>query len=126
VLPPETAADLSVERFRREIQVAAGLQHPHIVPLLTAGRAGDIVYYVMPLVDGESLRARIEREGPLPPATVIAILREVADALAYAHRRGVVHRDIKPDNVLVADGHARLAWPRPGTLDRRRCSPAPA
>ncbi|HXV90089.1 MAG TPA: protein kinase [Gemmatimonadales bacterium] len=106
VLPPETAADVSVERFRREIQVAAGLQHPHIVPLLTAGRAGDIVYYVMPLVEGESLRARIEREGPLPAPTVIAILREVAEALAYAHRRGVVHRDIKPDNVLIAEGHA--------------------
>jgi len=108
VLPPETSADVSVERFRREIQVAAGLQHPHIVPLLSAGRAGDIVYYVMPLVAGESLRARIEREGPLPAAAVIAILREVADALAYAHRRGVVHRDIKPDNVLVAEGHAQV------------------
>jgi len=106
VLPPEMAADVSVERFRREIQVAAGLQHPHIVPLHAAGRAGDLIYYTMPLVEGESLRARIEREGPMPVTTAIAILRDVAGALAYAHRRGVVHRDIKPDNVLVSGDHA--------------------
>jgi formylglycine-generating enzyme required for sulfatase activity/tRNA A-37 threonylcarbamoyl transferase component Bud32 len=106
VLPPELAGSVSVERFRREIELAASLQHPHIVPVLQAGQAGDLLYYTMPLVEGESLRARIEREGVLPVVEVAQLLRDVADALAYAHRRGVVHRDIKPDNVLVSDHHA--------------------
>src|SRR6185437_2561702 len=106
VLPPELAAGLSVDRFHREIQLAASLQHPHIVPLLSAGQADDLLYYSMPLVDGESLRARLRREGELPVAEAVRILREVADALSYAHRHGVAHRDIKPDNVLIADGHA--------------------
>ena len=106
VLPPELAASLSLDRFRREIHLAASLQHPHIVPLLSAGQADDLLYYSMPLVDGESLRARLRREGELPVAEAVRILRDVADALSYAHRHGVVHRDIKPDNVLMSDGHA--------------------
>jgi serine/threonine protein kinase len=106
VLPPETAAAVSAERFRREIQMAARLQHPHIVPLLTAGTAGDILYYTMPMVEGESLRTKLEREGELSVTETVRILREVADALAYAHARGLVHRDIKPDNVLISANHA--------------------
>ena len=106
VLPPELAASVSLDRFRREIQLAASLQHPHIVPLLSAGQAGDLLYYSMPLVEGESLRARLRRDGELPVAEAVRILRDVADALSYAHAHGVVHRDIKPDNVLLSDGHA--------------------
>jgi len=106
VLPPDLAAGLSIERFRREIQLAASLQHPHIVPLLAAGHAGDLLYYTMPLVEGESLRARLAREGELPVPESARILRDVADALSYAHRHGLIHRDIKPDNVLLSDHHA--------------------
>jgi tetratricopeptide (TPR) repeat protein len=106
VLPPEMAAGVNIERFRREIQLAASLQHPHIVPLHAAGQAGDLFYYTMPLVEGESLRAKLAREGELPVGEVVHILRDVADALAYAHHRGVVHRDIKPDNVLLTGSHA--------------------
>src|SRR6266581_9761999 len=106
VLPPEMAAGLNAERFRREIQLAASLQHPHIAPLLAAGHADDLVYYTMPLIEGESLRAKLAREGELPIPESVRLLRDVADALAYAHARGVVHRDIKPDNVLVSDHHA--------------------
>ena len=106
VLPPEMAAGVNVERFEREIQLAASLQHPHIVPLLTAGAVGDLLYYMMPFVEGESLRARLAREGELPVAEAMRMLREVADALAYAHAHGVVHRDIKPDNVLLSAAHA--------------------
>ena len=109
VLPPEMAAGVNAERFRREILLAAKLQHPHIVPLLTAGASGDLLYYVMPFIQGESLRTRVAREGELPIGQAARILRDVADALAYAHRHGVVHRDIKPDNVLLADGHAVVA-----------------
>jgi len=108
VLPPEMAAGVNAERFRREIQLAASLQHPHIVPLLHAGHADDLVYYTMPLIEGESLRARLAREGELPVPEVVRILRDVADALAYAHTRGVVHRDIKPDNVLISGHHAMV------------------
>jgi len=106
VLPPEMAAGVNVERFEREIRLAANLQHPHVVPLLTAGASGDLLYYVMPFIKGESLRARLAKQGELPIADAVRILREVADALAYAHRNGVVHRDIKPDNVLLSEGHA--------------------
>jgi eukaryotic-like serine/threonine-protein kinase len=109
VLPPEMGAGMNGERFEREIQLAARLQHPHIVPLLTAGAAGDLLYYVMPFIQGESLRVKLAREGELPVAESARILREVVDALAYAHRHGVVHRDIKPDNILLADGHAVVA-----------------
>jgi eukaryotic-like serine/threonine-protein kinase len=105
VLPPDLAAGLSVERFRREIQLAAQLQHPNIVPLHAAGRADGLLYYTMPLVEGESLRNKLTREGEQPVREVIRILRDVADALAYAHEHGVVHRDIKPDNVLVSRHH---------------------
>ena len=106
VLPPEMGAGVNAERFEREIQLAARLQHPHIVPLLTAGASGDLLYYVMPYIAGESLRVKLSREGELPVAEAVRVLREVVQALAYAHRHGVVHRDIKPDNILLADGFA--------------------
>src|SRR5437867_2939241 len=106
VLPPEMAAGVNQDRFRREIQLAARLQHPHIVPLLTAGSTGDLLYYIMPFIEGESLRVRLAREGELPVAETARILREVTDALSYAHDTGVVHRDIKPDNVMLSRGHA--------------------
>ncbi|MEP7066577.1 MAG: protein kinase [Gemmatimonadota bacterium] len=106
VLPPEMSAAVNIERFRREIQLAASLQHPHIVPVHAAAQVGDLFYYTMPLVEGESLRAKLAREGELPVAEAIRILIDVADGLAYAHARGVVHRDIKPDNILISGQHA--------------------
>src|SRR5881398_4086499 len=106
VLPPELAAGVSADRFEREIQLAAKLQHPHIVPLLTAAARGDLLYYVMPLIAGEALRARIAHERALPIGETVRILRDVCDALAYAHGHGVVHRDIKPDNVMLSGKHA--------------------
>ncbi|HKV70075.1 MAG TPA: serine/threonine-protein kinase [Gemmatimonadales bacterium] len=109
VLAPELSAGVNADRFRRETQLAASLQHPHIVPLLSAGTAGDLLYFTMPFVDGESLRARLTREGALPIRDASRILHDVADALAYAHARGVVHRDIKPDNVLLSGNHALVA-----------------
>ncbi len=109
VLPPQMAADVNRERFHREIQLAAKLQHPHVVQLLTAGSHGDLLYYVMPFIEGESLRAKLQREGELPIAESLRILKEVIDALAYAHAEGVVHRDIKPDNILLSRNHALVA-----------------
>jgi eukaryotic-like serine/threonine-protein kinase len=106
LLRPELAASLGTERFLREIQIAARLQHPHILPLLDSGEANGFLYYVMPYVEGESLRARLVHQGELSVQESARILREVADALAYAHERGVVHRDIKPDNVLLSGRHA--------------------
>jgi tetratricopeptide (TPR) repeat protein len=106
LLPPEMAAGVNIDRFEREIQLAASLQHPHVVPLLTAGSHDDLLYYVMPFIEGESLRAKLAREGELPIGETLRILRDVADALAYAHRHKVVHRDIKPDNVMLSDDHA--------------------
>jgi serine/threonine-protein kinase len=106
VLPPEMAAAVQTERFAREIQVAASLQHPHIVPLLTAGSAEGLAWYVMPFIEGESLAAKIGREGALPVNEALRILRDVVDALAYSHEHGVVHRDIKPDNVMLSGRHA--------------------
>ena len=106
VLAPDLAHVLSAERFEREMRVAARLQHPHIVPLLAAGRAGDALYYTMPLVEGESLRARLARTGEMPVNEATRLLREIASALAYAHEKGVAHRDIKPENVLITGGIA--------------------
>lgn len=109
VLPPDLAAGVNHERFRREIQLAAQLQHPHIVPLLSAGEHGDLLYYTMPYVDGESLSTVIARRGRLPVREVQRILMDVAEALAYAHGRGVIHRDIKPGNILMQGAHALVA-----------------
>src|SRR5688572_28637196 len=109
VLSDEATAGVSADRFRREIQLIARLQHPHVVPILTAGSADGSLYYTMPYVAGETLRARLAREGTLPIADVVRLLREVLDALAFAHENGVVHRDIKPENVLLASGHAVVA-----------------
>jgi eukaryotic-like serine/threonine-protein kinase len=106
VLPPDLAAGLSTDRFNREIQLAARLQHPHIVPVLTAGAKDGLLFYSMPFITGESLRARLVREHELPVNEVVRTLRDVVDALSYAHANGVVHRDIKPDNVLLAGHHA--------------------
>ena len=108
VLPPELAAGVSTERFRREIQLAARLQHPHIVPLLAAGARDALLYYTMPFIDGESLRARLSRSRELPIAEATRVLREVSDALRYAHGQGVVHRDIKPENILLSLHHAQV------------------
>ena len=109
VLSPELASAVSAERFRREIQLVARLQHPHIVPVHTTGEAGGLLFYTMPFVEGESLRARLQRDGKLPVSASVALLTELAGALAYAHERGVVHRDIKPENVLLSGAHAMLA-----------------
>jgi tetratricopeptide (TPR) repeat protein len=109
VLAPELAAALGPERFLREIEISAGLDHPHILPLYDSGQAQGFLYYVMPYVEGESLRERLNRERQLPLDDSRQIAREVADALSYAHSRGVVHRDIKPENILLAGGHARVA-----------------
>jgi serine/threonine protein kinase len=103
VLPPEMSGGMSAERFAREIKLAASLQQANIVPVLTAGTAAGFPYYTMPFVEGRSLRERLLREGPLPVNEAISILRDVARALAFAHSRGVIHRDIKPGNILLSD-----------------------
>ncbi|MGH7704061.1 MAG: protein kinase domain-containing protein [Gemmatimonadales bacterium] len=109
VLRPELAAVIGAERFLTEIKTTANLQHPHILPLFDSGEAGGSVFYVMPFVEGESLRGRIGREHQLPVDEALQIAREVADALEYAHGHGVVHRDIKPENILLHGGHALVA-----------------
>ena len=106
VLPPELAAGVNRERFRREIQLAAQLQHPHIVPLHAAGATGDLLYFTMPYIQGESLRHALAEGVKFSPREVVRILHDVSDALAYAHSRGVIHRDIKPGNVLRSGSHA--------------------
>ena len=108
VLHPHLAVSLGPDRFLREIQIAARLQHPHIVPLYDSGQAGDHLYYVMPYVEGESLRQRLEREKRLPIDEAVRIARAVAGALDYAHRHEIVHRDIKPENVMLHDGEAMV------------------
>ena len=106
VLRADLAASLGAERFLREIEIAARLTHPHIVPLHDSGEAHGFLFYVLPFIDGESLRERLVRESELPVEDVVRILHDVLDALAYAHGQGVVHRDIKPDNVLLSGRHA--------------------
>jgi len=108
VLPPDTAARVSIERFKREITLAAPLQQANIVPLLSAGDVDRLPYYTMPFVEGESLRVRLTRNRELPIGEAIGILKEVARALAFAHEHGVVHRDVKPDNVLLSGGTAMV------------------
>ncbi len=109
VLRPELAMALGAERFLREIKVTARLNHPHILPLLDSGEAAGFLYYAMPYVEGESLRDRLVREHQLPVEEALIIAREVADALEYAHQHGVVHRDVKPENILLSAGHAVVA-----------------
>jgi serine/threonine-protein kinase len=98
---PELASALGLERFRREMEIAGSLSHPGIVPLLASGSASTLLYYVMPYIAGESLHARLERERRIPVGDAVRIVREIAEALAYAHGRGIVHRDVKPENILL-------------------------
>jgi serine/threonine protein kinase len=109
VLRSELAGGISADRFLREIEITAQLLHPHILTLIDSGEAHGLLYYVMPYVQGESLRERLDREGELPVRDATRILREVVDALAYAHGRGIVHRDIKPENILLTGDHALVA-----------------
>jgi eukaryotic-like serine/threonine-protein kinase len=106
VLPKELTGGVNVDRFRREIVLAAQLQHPHIVTLLSTGQVAGVPYYTMPFEEGRSLRAHLRDSGPLPIAEVVGLLGDVAKALSFAHERGVIHRDIKPDNILVCGGAA--------------------
>ncbi len=139
VLPPDLAAAVSVERFKREILLSAGLQHPHIVPVLSAGEVDGLPYFVMPFIHGESLRSRLTR-GPLSVRETVNILKDVARALSHAHTNDVIHRDIKPDNIMITGGTAVVTdfgvakaldasqAPRrraSGVLPRRRRSPPP-
>ena len=109
VLKPELAAVVGAERFVAEIKTTANLQHPHILPLFDSGEADGFLYYVMPYVDGESLRQKLDREKPLAGAEAVEITRVVASALNYAHEQGIVHRDIKPENILLHDGQPVVA-----------------
>jgi serine/threonine-protein kinase len=109
LLKPELSAVLGSERFLREIEIAAALQHPHILPLYDSGQAGALLYYVMPFAEGESLRQRLAREQQLPLDAALEVTREVGSALQYAHEHGVVHRDIKPENIVLSGGHAVVA-----------------
>ena len=108
VLRPEVAGGVGAERFLREIQVAARLQHAHIVPVFDSGAVDGLYYFVMPLLEGASLRERIARERQMGAVDALRITRDVADALAYAHQQGVVHRDVKPANIMLSSGHAAV------------------
>jgi serine/threonine-protein kinase len=119
VLRPELAAVIGAQRFLAEIKTTANLQHPHILPLHDSGEVNGTVFYVMPFVEGESLRDRLQRQKQLPIAEAVRIAREVASALDYAHRHGVIHRDIKPENILLHDG-------RPWSPTSASRSPPPA
>ena len=109
VLKPELAAVLGAERFVQEITTTAALQHPHILPLFDSGETDGFLYFVMPFIDGETLRAKLDRETQLGVDEAVKIANEVADALHYAHERGVIHRDIKPENILLANGRPMVA-----------------
>jgi len=109
LLRPELAAVLGAERFLREIRFTAQLQHPHILTLIDSGGADGFLYYVMPYVEGESLRQRLEREGQLPLEEALRITRAIASALHFAHGRGVIHRDIKPENIMLHQGEPMVA-----------------
>src|SRR5205814_212562 len=109
VLDPELSTRLLRERFVREVDLASKLSHPHIVPIFAAGEASGLFYYVMPYVEGESLRHRLRRDRALPLDDALHIARDVADAMAFAHAQGIVHRDIKPENVLLQGDHAIVA-----------------
>ncbi|MBA2290923.1 MAG: serine/threonine protein kinase, partial [Gemmatimonadales bacterium] len=109
VMRPELAETLGSERFLREIEIAAKLSHQNILPVYDSGAVGGVFYYVMPVVEGESLPTRLKREKQLPVNEALRLAREVAEALAYAHKRGVIHRDIKPANILISEGHALVA-----------------
>ncbi len=122
VLRPELAAKLGRDRFLREIELAAKLEHPHILTLIDSGEADGFLYFVMPYVDGESLRQRLAQEGELPIADAVRVLRDVVDALSHAHANGIVHRDIKPDNVMLMAQVVRM----PALLTDYRPSVPPA
>src|SRR5512132_1580556 len=109
VLRPDLGAVVGVERFLAEIQVTANLQHPNLLPLFDSGAAGDLLFYVMPYVQGESLRARLDREKQLPVEEGVRLSTAIAGALDYAHRQGVIHRDLKPENVLLQEGQPLVA-----------------
>ena len=109
VLRPELAAVLGAERFVQEIKTTANLQHPHILPLFDSGEADSFLYYVMPYIEGETLRGKLDRETQFGIDEAVKIACEVADALDYAHRQGVIHRDIKPENILLHDGRPMVA-----------------
>src|SRR3954462_5946380 len=109
VLSPELSSSMDGDRFKREIQIAARLSHPHILPVFDSGEANGLLFYTMPFVEGESLRSRLQRDRQPAIDDAITITSEVADALSYAHGLGVVHRDIKPENILLHGGHAVVA-----------------
>ena len=109
VMRPELAETLGTERFLRDVEISARLSHPNILPVHDSGAAEGFLYYVMPFVEGESFPARLAREKQLPVAEALRLTREVAEALDFAHQRGIVHRDIKPANILLSTGHALVA-----------------